>query len=194
MLASRRSSAGLVGTWAYPQNIYMMVSHRAETRPSVYDLAVLDRVLPVRWRDRDHPPACFVSSGQAHVGSFSSRGVVNVHVLSRALVSLHTSRRAHLHCVRCMLRLIRRPCFPHIRAIVGGAPALQATRATVGGASDLCAGVPAQEGLSQSIRPLVARSDPIQGSPVAGSHLGIRPPSETVSDAVCSLGLVSSLS
>ena len=26
--------------------------------------------------------------------------------------------------------------------------------------------------LSQSIRPLVARSDPIQGSPVAGSHLG----------------------
>ena len=77
-----------------------------------------------------------------------------------------------------MLRLIRRPCFPHIRAIVGGAPALQATRATVGGASDLCAGVPAQEGLSQSIRPLVARSDPIQGSPVAGSHLGIRPPSE----------------
>jgi hypothetical protein len=82
-----------------------------------------------------------------------------------------------------MLRLIRRPCFPHIRAIVGGAPALQATRATVGGASDLCAAIPAQEGLSQSIRPLVARSDPIQGplvarsdpiqgSPVAGSHLG----------------------
>ena len=59
-----------------------------------------------------------------------------------------------------------------MRAIVGGAPALQATRATVGGASDLCAAVPAQEGLSQSIRPLVARSDPIQGSPVAGSHLG----------------------
>jgi len=70
----------------------------------------------------------------------------------------------------------RRPCFPHMRAIVGGAPALQATRATVGGASDLCAAVPAQEGLSQSIRPLVARSDPIQGSPDQLPLLGLLDP------------------
>ena len=74
-----------------------------------------------------------------------------------------------------------------MRAIVGGAPALQATRATVGGASDLCAAMPAQEGLSQSIRPLVARSDPIQGSPDQLPLLGlldptwvIQPPSDTI--------------